>query len=73
MDYINQHQMIVDYIRINGSITAADAFADLGITCLPSRISELRKMGYPILIKIEKGVNRFGKPVRYHRYYIDSD
>ena len=65
--------MIVDYIRINGSITAADAFSDLGISCLPSRISELKKQGYMIKFENIKGVNRFGKPVRYHRYYIDSD
>ena len=73
MDYTNHHQMILDYIKIKGSITAADAVKDLGIMGLSSRISELKKLGYPISIKTEKGKNRYNKPVRYSRYYIRKE
>ena len=73
MEYINQHQMVIDYIKLNGSITVSDAQKDLGIAYLPPRISELRKAGYPILSKTEHGKNRFGKAVTYTRYYLDGE
>lgn len=65
--------MIVDYIRLHGSITAADAVKDLGIMGLSSRIAELKKSAYPIIVKTEKGKNRYGKPVRYSRYFLDGE
>ena len=73
MEYINQHQMVIDYIKLNGSITVSDAQKDLGIAYLPPRISELRKAGYSILRKSEQGKNRFGKTTTYARYYLDGD
>ena len=65
--------MILDYIRINGSIIAADAVKDLGIMGLSSRIAELKKAGYHIITKTEKGKNRYGKTVWYSRYFLDGE
>ena len=73
MEYINQRQMILDYISLHGSITVRDAVIDLGINALPKRISELKKNGYHIAVKHEKGKNRYGKTVPYIRYYIDGE
>ena len=73
MEYINQHQMVIDYIKLNGSITVRDAVIDLGINALPSRVAELKKSGYPIAVKKEKGKNRYGKTVPYKRYYLDGE
>lgn len=66
----NQREQVLDYIREFGSITSFDAFVDLGIVCLPKRISELKRDGYTFDIKIEKSRNRYGKLVFYNRYSL---
>lgn len=67
---MNQYQRIKQYINAFGSITPKDAFADLGITKLSTRIGEMERKG---LIKVnrvtEKSTNRFGEPCSYTRYY----
>lgn len=65
---MTQHQRILEYIDRFGSITPMDAFADLGITKLSTRISELHKLGEEIDGAMETGTNRFGETVRYMRY-----
>ena len=42
----NQRTRIIEYIRRFGSITTWEAYADLGVACLPTRISELIKEVY---------------------------
>lgn len=75
MEYINQQQMILDYISLHGSITVTDASRDLGIYggSLSTRISELKRLGHPISTKTEKGKNRYGKNTQYKRYYLQSE
>ena len=65
---MTQREMILDYISRFGSITPMEAFSDLGITKLATRISEMRKDGYTVDIEIVKSKNRFGKSVSYARY-----
>lgn len=66
---MTQKRAIIQYIDDFGSITPMEAFADLGITKLATRISELRKEdGMDFKIEMEKGKNRYGKPTRYARY-----
>lgn len=60
--------MILDYITEFGSITPMEAFGDLGITKLATRISEMRKEGTEFKIEMLKGKNRYGKPTRYAKY-----
>ena len=68
----SQHQRIAEYIKRYGSITSYEAFRDLGITKLTTRISEMRKdkryKDVEILGEWEEGDNRFGEPDRYMRY-----
>lgn len=75
MEYINQRQMILDYISLHGSITVTDASRDLGIYggSLSTRISELKRLGHPISTKTEKGKNRYGKNTQHKRYYLQSE
>ena len=44
-----QHDRVLKYMEDFGSITTLDAFRDLGITKLTTRISEMRKMGMVII------------------------
>lgn len=63
-----QKQLILDYITDFGSITPMEAYSDLGITKLATRISEMRKEGKQFKIETIKGKNRYGKATRYARY-----
>ena len=67
---MTQCEKIIDYIGRFGSITTMEAFADLGITRLASRIHDLVGEGYEIERTIESGKNRFGETVHYMRYSI---
>ena len=68
-----QKDRIIDYIKRFGSITPMDAFNDLGITKLATRISELKDEGFIFHTTIEKGKNRFGTPTHYARYRLVGD
>lgn len=64
----NQHMSILWYICKYGSISPMEAFADLGITKLSTRISEMKSMGIQFSQNYEDRENRFGKKVRFMRY-----
>ena len=72
MSKTTQKQQILEYIDYFGSITPMQAFGDLGITKLATRISEMRKEGQQFKIEMVKGKNRYGKPMRYARYSFPS-
>ena len=63
-----QRELILQYIKDFGSITPMEAFSDLGVTKLATRISEMRKDGMTFKIETVKGKNRYGKSTRYARY-----
>lgn len=65
-----QKDRILDYLKRFGSITPMDAFNDLGITKLATRVSEMRDDGIEFKIIIEHGKNRFGTPTHYARYEL---
>ena len=67
---MNQREQIYDYIVVFGSITPMDAFTDLGITKLATRVSEMREEGVDIIGEWESTKNRYGKTVRYMRYRL---
>ena len=69
---MTQHTLIIDFMREHGSITTYEAFMELGITKLTTRISELRRGGFLIRERSESGVNRYGKPVTYNRYWLEE-
>jgi hypothetical protein len=65
---MNQHKAILDYLEAHGSITTMEAFSNLGITKLSTRISEMICLGYKFRKIPTEGKNRYGEPVRYMRY-----
>ena len=71
---MTQREQIVNYIKTFGSITPLEAFADLGITKLATRISEMRRDGLEFKIESVKSKNRFGKTVRFAKYsFIEGE
>ena len=64
----NQHIEILCYIYEFGSISPMEAFSDLGITKLSTRVSEMRMMGIQFDQNYEDSKNRYGKKVHYMRY-----
>lgn len=65
---MTQREAILEYIKEFGSITPYQAFADLGITKLATRISEMRKDGMKFKIETVGVKNRYGKTVSYAKY-----
>lgn len=70
---VNQRQRIIDYIKQFGSITSKDAYDDLGITQLATRIKELKEQGYKFETKWESSKNRYGEKVDFKRYYLEKE
>lgn len=70
---MTQRDAILNYINEFGSITPMEAFADLGITKLATRISEMRKDGMKFKIETVKRMNRYGKTVHYARYSLGGN
>lgn len=65
---MTQCDRILQYMDDFGSISTLEAFADLGITRLASRIHDLTRMGVPISKRMVTGKNRYGETVHYMRY-----
>lgn len=65
-----QKQLILDYIDRFGSITPIQAFADLGITRLAARVSDLKEAGVDVRTEMVRARNRFGKQIKYAKYSI---
>lgn len=68
---MTQKEMVVKYIKDFGSISPMEAFSDLGITKLATRVSELISDGEKIRKQPEKRLNRYGKKCRYMRYTME--
>ena len=65
---VTQYEKILQYIDDFGSISPMEAFSDLGITKLATRISEMRKDGIEFDQQWESAKNRYGEKVHYMRY-----
>ena len=70
---MTQCEQIIDYLHQFGSITPMEAFADLGITKLATRVSEMRKDGREFKIERIKSKNRFGKTVHFAKYSLKEN
>lgn len=67
---MTQKELILKYIEDFGFITSFQAYADLGITQLATRIKELKVKGYQFKTVNVKTKNRYGKPTHYYEYYL---
>lgn len=68
-----QAERVLSYMEQFGSITQFEAFMDLGVMRLASRISDLKKLGYPIESDMETVKNRFGENCYIKRYSLGSE
>lgn len=68
-----QAQRVLVYMENNGSITQMEAWKEIGVMRLASRISELRKNGWKITSKMVKVKNRYGETCNVKRYFIVED
>ena len=66
----NQKERILDYMDDYGSISALEAFRDLGVSQLSARLVELEHEGHRFNKKQESSLNRYGERVYYTRYSI---
>ncbi len=72
MNSNTQKQKILDHLVREGSITTMEAFTELGITKLTTRISELRRDGYNIVGE-QIVYKKNGKRISWHnRYRIEN-
>lgn len=67
---MTQHNLILSYLKKFHTISPYEAFRDLGITKLATRISEMKQIGYKFSDTWAEDVNRFGESVRYKVYSL---
>lgn len=67
---MTQKERVLDYMDEFGSISALEAFRDLGIMQLSARLVELEKEGHHFTKKQESALNRYGERIYYTRYSI---
>ena len=67
---MTQQERILKYMQDFGSISPMEAFRDLGITKLATRISEMTRAGRAVTRQMETSRNRYGDTVRYMRYRL---
>ena len=69
---MKQCDRIVRHLEDYGSITSMEAMQDYGIMRLASRVSDLKKAGFPIRVETVWGKNRYGENTSYARYFLDQ-
>lgn len=67
---MTQCQRILDYMRQFGSISTLEAFNDLGVARLASRIRDLKDQGYNIVSETKTSKNRLGESTFYKVYKL---
>ena len=70
---VTQCQRIIDYMRQFGSISTIEAFKDLGVARLASRIHDLKAQGYNITSSIGIAKNRYGEKIHFSVYRLKED
>ena len=68
-----QCQRILDYMYQFGSISTLEAFRDLGVARLASRIHDLKSMGYSISSETKSSTNRFGEKTYFKVYKLAEE
>ena len=68
-----QAERVLEYIEKFGGITQYEALQDLGVMRLASRISDLKKLGYPIKGEVVTIKNRFEENCYVKRYSLGDN
>lgn len=67
---LSQQAQILEYLKSHRGISQAEAIDAFGCYRLGARIYDLKDRGYKVDVIMEDGVNRFGRPTRYARYFV---
>ena len=70
---MTQKELIIKYIEDFGSISSYEAYIDLGITQLATRIKELKVQGFEFTTEWIKSQNRYGKTIKYKKYTLKKE
>lgn len=70
MAKVTQRDRVLDYLNRVGFITTWDAYKELGISQLGTRIFELKDKGYRFKKERVYTKNRFGDSTHYDKYYL---
>ena len=70
---MTQCEKVIRHMEDYGSITSLEAMSEYGIMRLASRITDLKRLGYPVQRVMENGKNRYGEPTSYARYYLKEN
>lgn len=72
MQSMTQNEVVLKFMKENGYITSMQAFGE-GITRLASRIYALRKLGYNIQSVTSTVRSRYGRNVRFEKYFLADE
>ena len=67
----SQLDQILAALENGDSITALDALEDYGCSRLASRITDLKRKGYPVASRMVTRRNRYGRLCRVAEYYME--
>ena len=67
-----QRDKVLKYIQDFGYITSWQAYADLGVSQLATRIFELKELGYEFTKERVKTTNRYGEKTHYDEYRLEE-
>lgn len=69
---VTQEQRILEWLETGEPITQYDALRELGCMRLASRISDLKRDGYPVKVRTKTVKNRYGEKVSIAEYYMEE-
>lgn len=67
---LTQCEKILRHLEDFGEITSLIAMKEYGIMRLASRITDLKKQGYPIVSETATGKNRYGETTHWKVYRL---
>lgn len=70
---MNQCDRILRHLKDNGSIASSEVMQEYGIMRLASRITDLKRKGYPIQSETVSGINRYGETTYYSKYRLENN
>lgn len=73
MSKVTQHERIYNYMKDFGTITPMQAFSDLGVTKLSTRIGEMKRKGVPIEQSSVNVKNRYGDKTEVMQYWLGEE
>lgn len=73
MPKVTQEQRILAWLESGKPLTQYEAMREFGCMRLASRISDLRRRGYPIKTRTKTVTNRYGEKTSVAEYYMDKE